>query len=99
MLDSELLLIANHYGAESQLDQLTEEMAELIVAINHFKRFRKTDNAGIAAENLLEEIADVDLVLSQVKHLLGCRYEVERIKEQKIQRQLERIAKEKEHGV
>ena len=44
-------------------------------------------------KEIIEEIADVEIMLSQIKYLLGCKYEVEQEKERKILRQLERIEK------
>ena len=44
-------------------------------------------------QNVIEEIADTEIMLSQIKYLLGCNDEVEQEKERKILRQLERIEK------
>ena len=53
------------YG-ERQLDQAQEELAELIVAINKHKR-----NANkLTIANVIEEIADVRIMLKQVMMLL-----------------------------
>ena len=54
------------YG-ERQLDQAQEELAELIVAINKHKR-----NANkLTIANVIEEIADVRIMLKQVMMLLN----------------------------
>ena len=54
------------YG-EKQLDQAQEELAELIVAINKHKR-----NANkLTIANVIEEIADVRIMLKQVMMLLN----------------------------
>lgn len=53
------------YGAEAQLNQLQEECAEVIQAVNHLKR-SKCDE-----EKLIEEIADVQLMIYQVKLMFG----------------------------
>jgi hypothetical protein len=47
------------WGIEAQLDMLVEECGELIVAIQKFRR-------GRGATNLLEESADVQIMLNQV---------------------------------
>lgn len=47
------------FGEESRLDLLAEECAELILAINKYKRY--------GSLNLLEEIADVEIVIAQLK--------------------------------
>lgn len=95
--------IARHYGYDAQNRQCIEEMAELTQAIN--KMWRAKNNAVNAAneiekmrydaiflnkkKNLVEEIADVQIMLWQLEYLLNA--DVEPIIEQKISRQLERI--------
>ena len=96
-----IVAIAEHYGYESQSRQLIEEMAELIVAINKLWRVEKfcdrkniMDVKGFSypeVKEIIEEIADVENMLAQIKYLLGCQDEVELEKEKKILRQLERI--------
>lgn len=101
-----IIAIANHYGYDSQSRQLIEEMAELTVAINKLwivERFCDGKNImdvkGFSypeVKEIIEEIADVEIMLSQIKYLLGCNDEVEQEKERKISRQLERIKEEME---
>ena len=96
-----IMEMAKHYGYESQSRQLIEEMAELTVAINKLWRVEKfcdrkniMDVKGFSyleTKEIIEEIADVEIMLSQIKYLLGCQDEVEHEKERKILRQLERI--------
>ena len=90
--------IALHYGYEPQSRQLIEEMAELTVAIN--KLWRLDDNGDWTifinrkAEcemNIIEEIADVEIMLEQIKLLLNCGAKVEMVKDVKVKRQLERM--------
>ena len=46
-------------------------------------------------DNLLEEIADVEICLAQMKYLLAIREEdINKVIEQKLDRQLERIESE-----
>ena len=54
------------YG-EKQLDQAQEELAELIVAISKFKR----NVSKLTTANIIEEIADVRIMLKQVMMLLN----------------------------
>ncbi|MCZ9313178.1 MAG: DUF3310 domain-containing protein [Methanocorpusculum sp.] len=90
--------IADHYGLEVQLQQLVEEMSELTQAICKHKR-KNGEGQPISdivtyrhvEENLVEELADVKLVLEQVIHLLDCDDAVQEIMKQKIKRTLERI--------
>ena len=83
--------IALHYGFAEQSRQTIEEMAELTVAISKIHRGwgKETYN------NLIEEIADVEIMLEQLKYLSNSCYQVRNIKKQKIQRQLNRIKAEK----
>jgi len=54
------------WGVDSQLDMAVEESAEFIVAIQHLRRNNKPETV----ENLYEEIADVELMVEQVKFML-----------------------------
>lgn len=90
MFEQDLQTIINHYGYEKQLDMCTEECAELIQAISKFKR--KT--GGKYTANLIEEMADVEIMLRQLKIIFSCKSEVTRIIKEKIARQLERIDNE-----
>lgn len=51
------------YGAVAQIDQCIEEMAELTVELQHHKRGREHHAA--------EEIADVMIVIRQMRLLVG----------------------------
>lgn len=89
--------IANHYGYEPQSRQCQEECAELIQAINKLWRSRKngyhTDKKEKESlENVIEELADVQLTIWQMIYLLNAN--VEPIIERKIARQMERIERE-----
>jgi NTP pyrophosphatase (non-canonical NTP hydrolase) len=83
--------IAEHYGIESQSRQLVEEMAELMVAMNKYIR-AGDDKKYERREDVIEEVADVEIMLEQVKHLLNVsvkRLEIE--KKLKLLRQTRRI--------
>ena len=97
--EQKIQYIADHYGYAPQSRQLIEEMAELTVAIN--KAWRKTFDAVDKLPNMddeeriEEEIADVEIMLSQIKYLLGVEEdELSRIVESKLDRQIERIKNE-----
>ena len=77
--------IAAFFGLEAQEQQLIEEMAELTQAICKRKRGRDV------MDNLIEECADVQLMLYQVIYLLDCDLEVQEVMNQKIRRTIERI--------
>lgn len=101
-----IIAIANHYDYESQSRQLIEEMAELTVAINKLWRVERfcdkkniMDVKGFSypeVKGIIEEIADTEIMLAQIKYLLDCQDEVEQEKERKILRQLERMKEEVE---
>ena len=86
--DDELKIIADHYGFSSQADMLCEESAEFIVALNKLRRGDQN-----ADKNVKEELADVLVVASQLRLLLGSE-EIDEIAHEKIKRQLERIKQE-----
>ena len=73
-----LLDVIDFFGAEAQENLCIEECAELIQAIN--KKHR-----GIL-HNIPEEIADVEIMLEQLKIINECAAEVREIKSAKIQR-------------
>ena len=92
--------IADHYGYEPQSRRLIEEMAELTVALNKVWRSRhdyvETPNTDyVDYENILEEMADVLIMIWQIKYLLGIgEGELSQIIESKLNRQIERIKNE-----
>lgn len=61
------------WGKVAQFDQCIEEMAELIIAINKYKRasiYNEKMNFD-CEENLLEELADVLMCVEQLEFMLG----------------------------
>ena len=95
MLDGESIMqqAIKTYGVQAQCDVAIEEMAELTKAIMKIRRvaddYEKTQSA---LENLLEEIADVDIMIEQLKIMWGPR-EVEEYRRKKLER-LERRLKD-----
>lgn len=82
--------IADHYGYKHQRKKLIEEMAELTVEICHLDE-RGNYQDFEHRQGIYEEIADVEVVLEQIKYLLNCEEEVEAMKTYKVRRQLERM--------
>ena len=65
--------IADGFGEATQMQQLIEEMAELTTAVCRYAEANGEGDAQEAAEeNLVEELADVRLVLEQVIYLHKC---------------------------
>ena len=94
--EQKIQYIADHYGYEPQSRQLIEEMAELTVAIN--KAWRKTFDTVDKIPNMddeeriVEEIADVEIMITQIEYLLGISaMEANNMIERKLDRQIERI--------
>lgn len=59
------------YGVDNQLFQLDEEMAELIKAVNKWRRNKKlAEKYSAYVEDVAEEIADVEIMLDQLKMIL-----------------------------
>jgi len=87
---TDLEKIIAHYGEEAQLNQVTEELGELVTALARWR------NDKTKIENLIEEIADVEVVLSELKlilkpHAYFVSDWIEGMKELKITRTLTRI--------
>lgn len=91
--------VAEYYGYEAQSNQLIEECAELIQAINKFRRARGLGQATpadlmAAKDNLIEEIADVEVMLEQIKYLLHIpEIDILAVRKNKMSRTLERMSK------
>lgn len=88
--------IADHYGLNAQLNVATEELAELIQAIARFRRVDENDMLELAIrKNLIaEEMADVEVMLAQIKYLMEIDERVEAVAKYKIDRQTKRMKKE-----
>lgn len=89
-------MLAKRNSYETLFRQLTEEAAELIVAIQKIKRAQDEGEAGMQLErkfgNILSEIADVEICIEQLYYKDPCDKETTKIfKERKILRQLKRF--------
>lgn len=91
--------IADTYGYDAQSRQLIEECAELTQAINKVWRLEQVKNRTVtqdidlsfAKEHLVEELADVQIMIEQMVYMLNCEYDFNNEKLRKIKRQLERM--------
>lgn len=87
------------WGIAAQFDQLTEEMAELIVALNKYKRKHiighEYKNDPRIEENLFEEMADVSMCLEQMSLYFGEK-KVQTVMDLKLKKLSSLIAKIKE---
>lgn len=94
-MNNKIKKIANHYGVQKQCIQSMEECGELIQAIAKVQRSSGQDDIIRAKNHLYEEIADVNIMIEQLKYLLqlsGIRINNEM--NNKLDRQIERIEKE-----
>ena len=84
---------AEFYGANRQSNQLIEECGELIQAVNKWKRFYFFNEvAWNPVHSVMEEIADVEVMLEQIKHLLNLPEQtINEIKVAKVKRERNRI--------
>lgn len=79
------------FGVDNQLFQLDEEMAELIKAVNKWRRNQRPGNEAFV-DGVAEEIADVEIMLDQLKIILGITdTDIEDWKYRKIKRLSENI--------
>lgn len=103
-MENRIRKIADHYSYDAQSRQLIEEMAELTEAFNKF--WRKNLHCGEVTltpylleklkkteeyTNILEEVADVHIMILQITHLL--QLDIMPMVEFKLDRQIERIEK------
>ena len=70
------------WGSNSQMDMVIEECAELIKAINKFRRKPTSDNL----QELCGEVADVEIMCEQGRLLLNKNGLIDSIKEEKLER-------------
>ena len=90
MLDQELETFAKialmNYTPKSQMEMAEEECAEFIVAMRHFQRGRLD-----AREAVMEEIADVIIMMAQMRQQFGATI-IDSIIQHKVDRELKRIS-------
>ena len=80
--------ILNHYGITEQVAKLKEECRELIEAADGY--INGTDSKA----HFLEEMADVEVMLDQMKLHFNAHDKVDEIKRFKVKRQLGRMERE-----
>jgi len=87
--------IAVHYGLRHQFYKTTEELDELKDEI--MEALSVNPKYKISPElrtKIIGEIADVEVMLDQLKYLMGIKKEVRKMRKFKINRQIERIKNE-----
>lgn len=81
--------IANHYGKEHQVLIAIEEMSELTKEL--CKYFRRYDRK----KEIIEEVADAQIMIEQLIELFGINNEVDRMVDYKLNRQIRRMEQER----
>lgn len=99
-MKEKVLKIINHYGVMSQLKYFQSEVFELneaIIDYSYVEVYKGSPAEKYHKEHIAEEIADVMVMLYQFKEYYGIsNEEIIDIMKYKIDRQLERIGKERE---
>lgn len=87
--------IADHYGKAHQTVKFVEECAEAITAIQKLQQVDNSEDCVRAYDNLLEEIADVRIMVQQMMHLHS-EVMINAIIDRKLDRQLNRMTEGRE---
>lgn len=90
MYNKQLKQIIKHYGSANQMEKSIEEMAELTQALVKFDSNPCIDTQ----RHVVEEIADVIIMMCQLSLIFDCEDGVDRMIEYKIKRTLEGIKNE-----
>lgn len=77
------------YGAPAQMDMAVEEMAELTKALCKVKRVSCAAEAKAVLENVVEEMADVQIMLDQLRIIF--HRSAEEVEEAKLERLKNRL--------
>lgn len=80
------------WGVSSQIMVVFEELGELMQAIAKYTRL-PIQNKGKTRLGIIEEIADVEIMLEQLKEIFDCYSSVAVIKENKLKRLERRLKK------
>lgn len=81
--------ILDYWGLDKQINQVSEECAELIIALNKWRRSPADKTPDLTT--IAEEIADVQIMLEQMKEAFKCRELVAYLMDEKLERTLKRM--------
>jgi len=82
-------LVVNQYGESYQVDKAIEEMGELIQALIKYRQH------GTNKDNVAEEMADVEIILSELKLIFSNRESVKEWKKYKLERLESNVKKDR----
>lgn len=74
------------YGADAQCDKAIEELSELIKAILKHRYAKAGAEKEICLDAISEEMADVEIMLAQLRLIFGNDSKIEEYKVKKIER-------------
>ncbi len=86
--------IAEHYGAQHQTFKLAEEAAELSAAATRFALAKTRADSSAELDHLIEEAADVLVMISQFAFNYNCEDKLKTIGDEKIRRTIKRMEDE-----
>lgn len=93
---NEIENIARHYGKDHQLLKLSEELMEAAEAADEYR----TNQTVANLLHLSEELADVRIMVDQMEYLMPKLKVYRKLwRQYKLDRQMERIRKEKEDAL
>jgi NTP pyrophosphatase (non-canonical NTP hydrolase) len=76
------------YGVQSQCDMCIEEMSELTKALLKLRRASTQPEMQKCRENIREEIADVQIMIDQMRMVYGDTAEQEKYKIQRLRKRM-----------
>ena len=80
----------SRWGEQAQINMLHEEIGELMQAVNKLMR-SDSKNYGTRREDLIEEVADVEIMLEQIKLMVSGHAGVHSAKITKLKRLQDRL--------
>lgn len=94
--EDKICRIARFYGEETQSNQFSEEAGELLQAINKLRRAKgigQPTNKSIdeCERDVIEELADVLVMVKELIYLHCAKGEVEEIIDRKLEREMKRM--------
>ena len=94
-MNEDIRKIANHFGVRNQLRKTVEECGELAEAIHDYINGLDLEADPVDSardrEHVIEEMADVLILIEELAYLLSARPELWKMRGYKIDRTLQRI--------
>lgn len=79
------------YGADKQLEMVIEECAELIQAIQKWKRAKPGHERNVVAADVISEGVDVEIMITQLKLIFPNRNLWNALKRAKLRRREQKL--------